>query len=932
MYGNQKESDNTWYSPEYLISWKLINEQRILKLSHGVVKSAETLNYRTLKPVKSGLFGENIFGPVKSYECTCGKYSGFKHKGVVCDSCGVELADSRVRREWFGHIDLKCRVVWPMFLKGNPSILALVLDISQALLIQIIYGGYRVDVDNYWKSNKNTAVLTEKDPVIPCRKYETGVDAIYKVLLNMNLDQEIKNLDSFIKDEDGYLTIGDRHRLEVLKSFKSQDISPTDMVTSRILVIPAGLRPVILHNGKIHFSDINRHYLSIINRNNRLDRFMGEATSEIICDFQKRLIQQSVNTLFDNCFYKESEEDDKGNILNYLREKGKRYLDYSGACSVLPNGSVPMDTISLPDAMLMELYKPFIISDLLSRGLALNIGHAKKLMEWNDPRFREALTRILSNRSILVENPKSLDFVGLKVKISADRVAYLHPYTFNYLNLKVNKYEDIKVFVPLSKEANEELESKLGLTNNLLSYYSGKLKLIPDDVTLINVISSSHMDEKGIVQRCISHSEAFLKADCRLINNNTKLLIRCNTDNGFCYEEETTLGRIILNECLPQDFGRVNRKSLRNKYLLEFNCEFTRESFLQLLEEIYDKKGPLVYIEVMTKLYNVFAGDCFERKIEQPKETHMAKQLHYGESLINDYKPLFSDLLFDDTIEDEYELVSLEHNGSELHPFIRQMLRYKRLAEDVYSNGEIIYSAGTLLTDDVLDNIYKCVSGVTIHRFSITGNTISKKGYGDRTLKSGLQSFQALTLTLDILSVINEDKKFLSVLIGQEPIKLSDSFISLFNKLPVPSRISTAFAYLMRDRPYLFLDELKNFKQDVQYFVKAYTCFIILKIADVEIDFRHIELWICIFQNMKHKSIRTPLCTVEDITLEMLGEFALCGGFQSSLDNTLVSNYGRMNFDATKTLLFDNLDRHRFDIDDEILYLEDDDLDEWDDE
>ena len=904
MNENHEKAGSSRYVPEYLITWKLINEKRILDLSHGEVKVAETLNYRSFKPVQNGLFGENIFGPVESYKCKCGQLKGVKFKGEVCNRCGVTLENNRVRREWFGHISLNCKVVWPMFLKGNPSVLAVVLDMPQSLLMHILYGGYRVDVDRYWdaKDNKNDIVIPDKEFTITDSKYMTGVDAIWQVLMNMDLDQEISYLESAICNEEGYLSIADKHRLEVLSSFRTQNIIPADLVTSKILVIPADLRPILMHDGEIVSADINRHYLKIINRNNLLKSFMHEDTPEIILNSQRRLIQQSVNLLFDSCFYSEDEDDNRGNLLNCLRKKKTRYLDYSGKCSVLQNGKVPIDTLLLPVSMLLELYKPFVAAELTRQGKAHNIAGSRKMIERRSSETLGVLLDVLKKRYIMVENSQNYDFVGLRVSISTDEFAYIHPYTFNYLGLKVYENDHLKVFVPVSDEANKELESKLSLKNNLLSYYSGRLKLIPDDVTLENVVQASHINQKEQTHYCISRGEAFLKADQKLINKNTKLLIRCDTDNGFIYREETTLGRILLNECLPQDLGRINRKSLRQKYLLEFNCEFTRKSFMQLLEEIYDKKGAKNYLETITKLYNSFSGEDPGDVYKESVYIQEYKHVHNTNNEIDVYKSLFAGLVFEDKYEGDVERVLLEQYEGKLHPFIRQMLYYKYLAEDVYSRDEVVYKEGTLLTDDVLDHIYESTNSIVVYKVSLSENVISAKGYGGRTPKSGLQSFQALYKTLGYLSEIGEDRNFISVLFGIEPIKLSNNFIVQYYKIPVPEVIKIAFGSLLRDDKYLCLDDMKRFKKDIQFLLKAYICFIILTIANVKIDFRHVELWINIFQSQDYMALYRPLCESEDISLEMLAEYAIRGGAQRNLNNNPLLDYSTENSETLRLL------------------------------
>lgn len=899
MYKNQRNREYYWHEPEYLIIWKLLNERKILQLSHGEVKISDTLNYRNMRPVQNGLFGENIFGPIKPYECRCGMYKGTRYKGIVCHRCGVSVEDARVRREWFGHINLNCKVVWPMFLKGNPSILSIVLDIPQALLMNIIYNDYKVDVDLYWKAedNKNSAILSDKEIGLPHRNYLKGVDAISQILSEMNLEKEIDRMRFHISNNDGYLSVSDRHRLEVLKSFISHEISPGDMVTSKLLVLPADMRPIVEYEGKIYSTDINQHYIKIINRANRLARFNKLKTPELILLFQKRLIQQAVNNLFDKCFYNDNKEDNNESLIDFTRRKQRRFLDYSGACSVLPNGSVPLDAIALPESMLMELYKPFLIEKFMGQQ---NSEWARKRVEEKGVEVSDTLKSILRNESILVENEKSLEFVGLKVIITSGSIAYLHPYTFDYLDLRVNEVEKIKVFVPLSSASRSETQNTLGLNNNILSPFTGRLKLRPDRITLSNIIAASKMNEEGNTYNCISKGEVFLKADQREINKNSRLFIRNNTPNGFVYEEETSLGRILINECLPQDLGRVNRKSLRNKYLLEFNCEFTEVQFLQLLEEIYDKKGPKYYLKMLSRLYVRFGTAYPEEGLgEAPKsKKHINMQLY--EEQVNKYRPFFATLAMGELKKERTTTIILDHDDLGLHPFISGMIRYKRVAEDIYSGGEIRYRKGTLLTDDILNDVAKYTKSLEIYKFAIVRNTISKKGYGDRDIRTGLQSLQVLGKTLSILSEIGEDRNFVSILYGCEPILLSNRFLEVYRKFSVPNQVKGPFSNLIKEEKYLYLDELKRYQKDEQYLVKAYACFILLQCAQIEIDFRHVELWVCLFQNIRNKKRQTtPLVLGEELSIETLADFAIGGGYQSSLDYGLTSLYGKLCFENT---------------------------------
>lgn len=936
MFENQDELENSGIAPEYLISWKLLNENRIMSLSHGEVKEAETLNYRSLKPVLNGILGENIFGPVNSFECRCGKYKEKRYRGVICERCGVTIEDSSVRREWFGHIDLGCKVIWPMFLKGNPSVLALVLDISQPLLMQIVYGDYVVDVEHYWSvgDDKSKAVLQPKDIKGYKDSFIAGIDAIDTVLSDMDLEEEIRDLEYVVQEEEGYLSIADRHRLEVLKSFVEQGIDPRDMLTSKILVLPAALRPVMPYQGKILCSDINHNYLSIINRKKRLERFVEMQTPELLLRFQKRLIQQAVNNLFDNSFYSDEENKETGTLWGIVKKETKKYLDYSGVSTVIPNGNISIETIALPEGILFELYKPFLISELVDIGRYHNVVSARKAVENRSAEATEGLVSLIDGKYILVENEKNLCFVGLKVVISPDPLAYLHPYTYNYMGLKMDEADSVKIYVPLSDNACEEVKEKLGLVNNLVSSYTGRLQLVPDNVSVENIVNASHICDAEQPVYCISRGEAFLKEDQGLIDKQSKVWIRTNTGNGFVYDEETSVGRILLNECLPQDLGRISRKSLRNKYLLEFNCEFTKESFLQLLEEVYDKKGGKDYIGTLDALYKRFSALYLTSEPCYTTDSVSKKHKPRANSMVNEYQAAFANIKIADIDNEDYNRVHLDFKNGKLHPFVYALLLNKVLVSDAYVDGELRYKEGTVLTHGVLDDLDDNLQSLEIYKLVLKDNCISVRGYGNRPIKSGLQSFQAFRETLGALSELGEARNFISILYGREPIMLTDMFMECFHQVEIPSQFKRSFMGLMKEEQYLYLDELKKVKRDDQYFIKAFACYVILLGAHIQIDFRHIELWISLFEQIEEHSTKSPFNINSNYSLETLAEMAVCGGVQSSRERILTTRYGMLNFESSH----ENVSRHDsvFNMDksdeDDVFDMEDDDLLEVDDE
>ena len=940
MFENHDELDNSGIAPEYLISWKLLNENKIMSLSHGEVKEAETLNYRSLKPVLNGILGENIFGPVNSFECRCGKYKGIRYHGIKCNKCGVTIEDNSVRREWFGHIELGCKVIWPMFLKGNPSVLALVLDISQPLLMQIVYGDYVVDVEHYWSvgDDKNKAVLQPTDIKGDKENFVAGIDAIDRVLADMHLEEEIQNLEYVIQEEDGYLSIADRHRLEVLKSFVEQNINPRDMLTSKILVLPAALRPVMLYQGKILCADINQNYLNIINRKKRFERLAGMNSPELLIRFQKRLMQQAVNNLFDNSFYCDEENKETGTLWGRVKKENNRYLDYSGVSCVIPNGNISIEEIALPESLLLELYKPFIIAELVGDGRYHNVVTARKAIENRSNEAVEKLAALTEGKYILVENEMSLSFVGLKVAISPDRLAYIHPYTYNYMGLNVDDEAALKIYVPLGDNACEEVKGKLGLVNNLVSSYTGRLQLIPDDISVENIVKASQISDEDQLTYCISRGEAFLKEDQGLISKQSRVWIRTNTGNGFVYDEETSVGRILLNECLPQDLGRVNRKSLRNKYLLEFNCEFTKDSFLQLLEEIYDKNGGEAYIRTLDALYRKFAALYMAFEARDNIDIISPKYKPLNNNIVNEYQEEFANIRIIDTDNESHRRVYLDFKNAKLHPFCYALLLNKVIASDTYVNGELKYKEGTLLTHRVLNELNDSIQSLEIYSLVLRDNCIEKRGYGSRPIKSGLQSFQAFRETLGKLSELGEAKNFISILYGREPILLSDIFIESLHQIEMPNQIKKSFSGLMKSGRYLYLDELRKEKQDDQYFIKAFACYLILIGAHVHIDFRHIELWISLFEQIEEHNTKSPFNITENYSLETLAELAICGGVQSSRDRIVTTKYGALDFASSRESINKEISLYDIDETDDVLDIdeayeeieEELDFDDWD--
>lgn len=882
---------------KHSISWKLISENKIQSLSHGEIKEAETLNYRTLKPVADGILAENIFGPIKDFECKCGKYKGVRYKGVICHRCGVAVESSNVRREWFGHIDLACNVVWPQFLKGNPSILALVLDISQPLLMQIIYGLYYVDVQHYWGTdNKNTVIIEVKDQRIP-NGYEGGVDAIASLLSGLDLDYEIFDLNSAIKEEEGYLSIADRHRLEVLNSFKENNISPRDMITSKILVLPAALRPILMHEGKILGADINKKYLSIINRKKRLDKFKDIDAPDMIVRFQKRLIQQAVNNLFADGFYTDDKGDNQGFLIDYVKKETKRFVDYSGCSDVLPRSDIGIEKIALPYEVILELYKPFIVSEIMYAENANNVVAARKQIENRNPSIYGIVEDYISDKYILVENEQEQIFVGLKVEISPDKLTYLHPYTYNYMSLRVNDYETVKFFVPLSENAENEVKNILGIKQNIISSFSGKLQLKPDFATISSVVKITAIDSE-IERNCAGRGEAFLLFDSNLISMNSRLRINNNTSNGFSFIEETSIGRILLNECLPQNMGRVNRSSLRNKYLLEFNCAFTEESFLELLEEIYDNFGATYYVEMLEKLHNSIRVDYYDTiQNNRQKRSEKSKVVR---STLEGYKNLFASLKFED-LESSTIRVELEFEKGSLLPFYKKFLMRKIIASDVYVDGNVELYENSIIDENALRVINsKNINTIEIYKFQIDALDIDKKGFGDRLFKSGMESLNALGKVLEKLHEINEDKNLLSVIMGREPISLSETVAERIKNHTKPNVVSRVMKSILRDDKHLYMDELVRFRENEQYYFKSYICCELLEAVEIDLDFRHIELWLSLFDRPAETKQDSFIDSLESITLEKLSERAICGGAVGVFDKSMTTRFGRLSFERKK--------------------------------
>ena len=608
----------------------LASPEKIRQWSHGEVKKPETINYRTLKPEKDGLYCEKIFGPSKDWECHCGKYKKIRYKGVVCDRCGVEVTKSSVRRERMGHIELAAPVSHIWYFKGIPSRMGLILDMTPRNLEKVLYFASYVVLDKGSTTLENKQVLSEKEYQEECKNFGEdsfrvgmGAEAIMELLQAIDLETEAVQLKKDLKTSSGQKRARIIKRLEVVEAFRSSGNKPEWMIMTVIPVIPPDIRPMVqLDGGRFATSDLNDLYRRIINRNNRLKRLLELGAPDIIVRNEKRMLQEAVDALIDNGRRGRPVTGPGNRALKSLSDmlKGKqgrfrqnllgKRVDYSGRSVIVVGPELKLYQCGLPKEMAIELFKPFVMKELVSRGIAHNIKSAKKMVERLQTEVWDVLEDVIKEHPVMLNRAPTLHRLGIQAFepiLVEGKAIKLHPLVCTAFNADFDG-DQMAVHLPLSQEAQAECRFLLLSPNNLLKPSDGGPVAVPsqDMVLGIYYLTQERPGNKGEGKFFKSVNEAILAYENQVITLQSKILVRCSKimpdGSTFTGNVQSTLGRFLFNEILPQDLGFVDRSIPGNELLLEVDFLVGKKQLKQILEKVINTHGATKTAEVLDSI------------------------------------------------------------------------------------------------------------------------------------------------------------------------------------------------------------------------------------------------------------------------------------------------------------------------------------------
>ena len=608
----------------------LASPEKIREWSRGEVKKPETINYRTLKPEKDGLFCEKIFGPSKDWECHCGKYKKIRYKGVVCDRCGVEVTKASVRRERMGHIELAAPVSHIWYFKGIPSRMGLILDLSPRSLEKVLYFASYIVLDAGKTELQYKQILTEKEYQEACAKYGysafrvgMGAESIKELLEAIDLEKESAELKAGLKDSTGQKRARIVKRLEVVEAFKESGNRPEWMIMTVVPVIPPDLRPMVqLDGGRFATSDLNDLYRRIINRNNRLKRLLELGAPDIIVRNEKRMLQEAVDALIDNGRRGRPVTGPGNRALKSLSDmlKGKsgrfrqnllgKRVDYSGRSVIVVGPELKIYQCGLPKEMAIELFKPFVMKELVSNGNAHNIKNAKKMVEKLDPEVWDVLEEVIKEHPVMLNRAPTLHRLGIQAFepiLVEGKAIKLHPLVCTAFNADFDG-DQMAVHLPLSVEAQAECRFLLLSPNNLLKPSDGGPVAVPsqDMVLGIYYLTQERPGVKGEGKFFKNLNEAILAYENGVITLHSRIKVRVTKTmpNGetLTGNVESTLGRFLFNEIIPQDLGFVDRSIPGNELLLEVDFLVGKKQNKQILEKVINTHGATVTAEVLDKI------------------------------------------------------------------------------------------------------------------------------------------------------------------------------------------------------------------------------------------------------------------------------------------------------------------------------------------
>ena len=625
---NMSETKQEVYQPMTFDAIKigLAAPEKIREWSRGEVLKPETINYRTLKPEKDGLFCEKIFGPSKDWECHCGKYKKIRYKGVVCDRCGVEVTKSSVRRERMGHIELAAPVSHIWYFKGIPSRMGLILDLSPRVLEKVLYFASYIVLDKGDTDLEYKQVLSEKEYQSARETWGNrfrvgmGAESIKELLAAIDLETEAVELKTGLKESTGQKRARIIKRLEVVEAFRESGNEPSWMIMDAIPVIPPDLRPMVqLDGGRFATSDLNDLYRRIINRNNRLKRLLELGAPDIIVRNEKRMLQEAVDALIDNGRRGRPVTGPGNRALKSLSDmlKGKsgrfrqnllgKRVDYSGRSVIVVGPELKIYQCGLPKEMAIELFKPFVMKELVSRGISQNIKNAKKLVERLDTQVWDVLEEVIKEHPVMLNRAPTLHRLGIQAFepiLVEGKAIKLHPLVCTAFNADFDG-DQMAVHLPLSVEAQAECRFLLLSPNNLLKPSDGGPVAVPsqDMVLGIYYLTQEREGQVGEGKYYKSVNEAILAYENGACTLHSKIKVRVSKKNGegktVSGIVESTLGRFLFNEILPQDLGYVDRSKPENLLLPEVDFHVGKKQLKQILEKVISIHGASVTAEVL---------------------------------------------------------------------------------------------------------------------------------------------------------------------------------------------------------------------------------------------------------------------------------------------------------------------------------------------
>jgi len=606
----------------------LASPEKIREWSRGEVKKPETINYRTLKPEKEGLFCEKIFGPQKDWECNCGKYKRIRHKGIVCENCGVEVTKSKVRRERMGHIELASPVSHIWYFKGIPSRMGLILEMSPRNLEKIIYFAAYVVTDPGESNFEYKQILTESEYKEAKKQFgnkftaNIGAEAIQELLKLVDLDQESAVLKEELKGSSGQKKIRIARRLEAVEAFRNSNNRPEWMILEAIPVIPPELRPMVqLDGGRFATSDLNDLYRRVINRNNRLLKLLELDAPDIIVQNEKRMLQEAVDALIDNGRrgravtgpgnrpFKSLSDMLKGKQGRFRQNLLGKRVDYSGRSVIVVGPNLKMYQCGLPKEMAIELFKPFVMKELVGRNLSQNIKSAKKMVEKLDPAVWDVLEDVIQEHPVLLNRAPTLHRLGIQAfepVLVEGRAMKLHPLVCTAYNADFDG-DQMAVHVPLSVEAQAEARFLMLASNNILKPQDGTPVVSPTQDMILGTyymtIYKENVKGTGSVFRDLEEMEmAYFNHEVEL---HARVKVRSTKEidgEQITRLVDGTVGRFIFNTIIPQELGFVKRDTLEEKFALEIDRQVNKKVLTEIVDRCYKKLGPTVTSEVLDEI------------------------------------------------------------------------------------------------------------------------------------------------------------------------------------------------------------------------------------------------------------------------------------------------------------------------------------------